>query len=197
MAVQTYTRKTKETDITVDIDIEKPGEVSVSTGLPFFDHILTSMAFHGGFHLTVAASGDIEVDPHHLVEDTGVVIGEALKKHLDTGAQVHRYGHAVIPMDDALSEVTIDVCSRPYLEFRAVFPQEKSGSFDMSLLREFLLGLANRARINIHAACRYGENSHHMAESLFKALGIALKQGFTPLEGVRSTKGILHEGDRD
>ncbi|MBN1686254.1 MAG: imidazoleglycerol-phosphate dehydratase HisB [Spirochaetales bacterium] len=194
MAKQTAKRKTKETEITVGVDIENPGSVSVTTGLPFFDHILTSMAFHGGFDLQVTANGDVEVDPHHLVEDTGIVFGDCLRGYLDSGVNIRRYGHAVIPMDEALSEVTIDACGRPYLEFRAVFPQDRSGDFDMWLIREFLLALANRAMMNLHAACRYGDNSHHMAESLFKALGIALKEGFTPVPGaVRSTKGILHE----
>lgn len=197
MAVQETNRKTRETEIKLKLDIEIPGEVRVATTLPFFDHILTSMAFHGGFFLDIEASGDTEVDPHHLVEDTGLVLGEALNMHLDTGANVNRYGHAVIPMDDSLSEVTIDACGRPYLVFRAVFPQERSGEFDMWLIREFLLALTNRAALNIHAICRYGANSHHMAESLFKALGIALKQSLAPLSGgIRSTKGILHEGDR-
>ena len=194
MAKQKFERKTKETDITISLDIDREGDVSIATGVPFFDHLLTAMAFHGGFVLDVKASGDIEVDPHHLVEDTGLVLGECLKKTLDEGVNVNRYGHAVIPMDDALSEVTIDACGRPYLDFRAVFPQERSGDFDMWLIREFLLGLANRGLLNIHAACRYGENSHHMAEALFKALGIALKEGFIRLPvGVRSTKGVLHE----
>jgi imidazoleglycerol-phosphate dehydratase len=198
VAMQVFERKTKETDINIGLDIEKEGVVSVATGLPFFDHILTSMAFHGGFALNINASGDIEVDPHHLVEDTGLVLGECLKRTLDEGVSVHRYGHAIIPMDDALSEVTIDACGRPYLDFRAAFPQERSGDFDMWLIREFLLGLANRALINIHAACRYGDNSHHMVEAMFKALGIALKEGFARLpEGVRSTKGILHEGGQN
>jgi len=198
MAKQTTERKTKETNIIAGIDIEKASGLSVSTGIPFFDHILTSMAFHGGFMLEVEASGDIDVDPHHLVEDTGLVIGDCLKKHLESSANVHRYGYAIIPMDDALSEVVIDACGRPYLEFRAVFPQDRSGSFDMWLIREFFLALANRAGINIHAICRYGENSHHMAESLFKALGISLKQSFAPTKGeVRSTKGILHEGEQN
>ena len=192
MGKQVTARKTKETEITVSLDIGKDGAASITTGLPFFDHILTSMAFHGGFALEVKARGDIEVDPHHLVEDTGLVFGECLAKTIDEGAHVHRYGHAVIPMDDALSEVAIDVCGRPYLDFRAVFPQPRSGDFDMWLIREFLLALANSGRMNIHAACRYGDNSHHMVESLFKALGIALKKGFTPsAEGVRSTKGTL------
>ena len=198
MAMQKLERKTKETDITISLDVEQEGVISITTGLPFFDHILTSMAFHGGFALNIKASGDIEVDPHHLVEDTGLVFGECLKKMLDEGIHIHRYGHSVIPMDDALSEVTIDACGRPYLDFRAVFPQARSGDFDMWLIREFLLALANRAGMNIHASCRYGDNSHHMSESLFKALGIAIKESFARVpEGVRSTKGILHEGGQN
>ncbi len=197
MGKQVIERKTKETEITVALDIRRPGEVSVETGLPFFDHLLKAMAFHGDFHLEVKASGDIEVDPHHLVEDTGLVLGEGLRKALGEKRPVQRYGHAVIPMDDALSEVTIDACGRPYLDFKAVFPQDRSGGFDMWLIREFLLALANRAQINVHAACRRGENSHHMAEALFKALGIALKSAFSTdsagAAGVRSTKGVLHE----
>ena len=190
--MQTVKRQTKETDIAMTVDIEHAGEVSVKTGVPFFDHILFSMAFHGRFHIDVVASGDTEVDPHHLVEDTGLVFGDCLKRYLDTGVTIGRYGHAVIPMDDALSEVTVDACGRPYLEYRAAFPQSRSGDFDMWLIREFLLGLTNKACINIHAACRYGNNSHHMAESLFKALGLALKQGFAKDPGnIRSTKGIL------
>ncbi|MBT3273917.1 MAG: imidazoleglycerol-phosphate dehydratase HisB, partial [Spirochaetales bacterium] len=134
------------------------------------------------------------VDPHHLVEDTGLVLGEALSKTTKALGTIHRYGHAVVPMDDALSEVTVDACGRPYLEYRAVYPQNRSGDFDMWLIREFLLALANRGGLNLHASCRYGENSHHMAEALFKALGIALRESFAVSDGpVRSTKGILHE----
>jgi imidazoleglycerol-phosphate dehydratase len=192
VAAEVTSRKTKETDITISLDITGPGSVSVDTGVPFFDHLLTAMAFHGGLGLDVVAKGDIEVDPHHLVEDIGLVLGDTLKKSSKDGMQ--RYGHAVVPMDDALSEAVIDACGRPYLEYRAAFPQERSGDFDMWLIREFLLALSNRAMINIHALCRYGENSHHMAESLFKALGIAIKAAFTPTAGgVRSTKGVLRE----
>lgn len=190
----TSKRQTTETDIRISIDLEQAGVVSIDTGLPFFDHMLNAMAFHGGFMLTVEARGDIEVDPHHLVEDTGLVLGDCLATAVETYRPIHRYGYAVIPMDDALSEVTIDACGRPYLDFRADFPQSRSGEFDMWLVREFLLGLTNRSKINLHARCRYGINSHHMAEALFKALGISLKKAFSPAGGkVRSTKGVLHE----
>ena len=194
MGKQVVERRTKETDITVTLDVRAAGTVSVNTGLPFFDHMLHAMAFHGGFLLEVKAVGDIDVDPHHLVEDTGLVLGEALKKTLSDGEGIRRYGSAVVPMDDALSEVVVDACGRPYLEFRADFPQARAGAFDTWLIREFLLALANKAQINVHATCRYGENSHHMAEALFKALGMALCSAFAAdATGIRSTKGVLHE----
>jgi imidazoleglycerol-phosphate dehydratase len=152
------------------------------------------MAFHGNFSLKLTGTGDIDVDPHHLVEDTGLVIGDALSKSVELLGAVARFGHSVIPMDDALSEVTIDVCGRPFCSYKAEYPQAFSGSFDMSLLNEFFTALAAKARITLHAECRYGQNSHHMAESLFKALGKALKQSYIPLEkgeGVLSTKGLI------
>jgi len=187
----TVERSTKETSIRLTLGLDGPGEVKIETGLPFFDHILRSMAFHGRFALELEASGDVEVDPHHLVEDVGIVLGDAFRACLQKIGAVERYGHSVIPMDDALSEVAVDVCERPYLAFSAEFPQNRCGEFDLSLLREFLLGLANRARINLHADCRAGLNSHHMAESLFKALGRALKNAYTPSAGGMSTKGSL------
>ena len=150
------------------------------------------MAFHGGFSLQIEGKGDLEVDPHHLVEDVGIVLGTAFSRIVEDFGSVARFGHAVIPMDDALSEVTIDACGRPYLVYRADFPQARSGNFDMWLTREFFGGLATSARINLHAECRYGLNSHHMVESLFKATGKALSQAFAPVEGAPlSTKGSL------
>jgi imidazoleglycerol-phosphate dehydratase len=187
----TIERTTRETGIRVELGLEGPGEVKIETGLPFFDHMLRSMAFHGRFGLVIKAAGDVEVDPHHLVEDVGIVLGDALHACLEKAGSVERYGHSVIPMDDALSEVCIDVCDRPYLAYTAIFPQNRCGDFDIHLLREFLLGLANRARINLHVICRAGENSHHMAEALFKALGRALKSAYTPAASGMSTKGGL------
>ncbi len=187
-------RTTKETDITVELDLSGEGGVEIKTQLPFFNHILTSMAFHGNFALKISGVGDIDVDPHHLVEDCGLVLGEALNKTIEEFGPVMRYSNSVIPMDDALSEVTIDASGRPYCVFKADFPQPYSGNFDMSLLKEFFTALVNKAQITLHAECRYGENSHHMAESLFKALGKALYGAYYPLsEGkdVLSTKGII------
>lgn len=185
-------RTTKETDISLRLDLSSTEPISLDTGVPFFGHILSSMAFHGGFALEVDARGDLEVDAHHLVEDVGIVLGDAFRRHFQDNGPVARYGHSVIPMDDALSEVTVDVCERPYLVFAAEFPQAVVGTFPVALVREFMQGLAARAAINLHAHCRYGENSHHMIEALYKALGMALATAYTPRQGSgMSTKGTL------
>ena len=185
-------RVTKETSISMVLDMDGH-EISIDTGIPFFDHMLHAMAFHGNFGLTVQASGDTDVDPHHLVEDTGIVMGEALQDTVSEYGSISRFGHTVIPMDEALSEVTIDAGGRGYTVLKAVFPQEYSGNFHMPLLREFFIALASSGSITLHLECRYGENSHHMAESLFKALGKAMSTAFSlsKREGVLSTKGKI------
>jgi imidazoleglycerol-phosphate dehydratase len=188
-------RKTKETDIKITMDPDKGGEVSIRTTIPFFDHILTAMAFHGGFSLFVQAKGDTDVDPHHLVEDTGIVLGDLLNRIVTDFGPVERFGNSTIPMDDALSEIVIDVCGRPYLVYNCAWPQPYAGQFDLSLIKEFFSGLTARAKINIHAGTRAGENSHHMAEALFKALGKAIKQAYRVKETKTgegmSTKGTI------
>lgn len=185
-------RKTKETDIRLELNLGSSVIPQISTGLPFFDHILYSMAFHGGFFLRIEATGDIDVDPHHLVEDTGLVFGEALKQAAEKSTAINRFGHFIIPMDASLSEATIDVCGRPNLVYRADYPQTHAGDFDISLIREFLKALTDRAGMTLHAECRYGENSHHMVEALFKAIGKSIGQAYTPHEGgILSTKGSL------
>ncbi|MEI8095486.1 MAG: imidazoleglycerol-phosphate dehydratase HisB [Spirochaetales bacterium] len=190
----TIDRNTKETRIHLVLDLDSSGAPKLATGLPFFDHMLNALAFHGGFFLEVTATGDLDVDPHHLVEDVGIVLGDAFSRlQKDRGALV-RYGHQTIPMDEALSECVIDVCSRPYWVYEAELPQTHAGNFDLSLVREFVIALANNARITLHARCRYGENAHHMVEALFKALGKALAQAYTlraPGSVVPSTKGVL------
>jgi imidazoleglycerol-phosphate dehydratase len=190
----TETRTTKETDITVSLAFDAKHDVSVDTTVPFFDHMLHAFAFHGGFSLSVKATGDTNVDPHHLVEDTGLVIGECLRTIFASSGGVMRFGHAIIPMDEALSEATIDVCGRPTLAYRASFPQDYAGEFPLWLFREFFLALANRAEVALHLECRYGENAHHMIEALFKALGKAIGQAYAPIEGsaaAMSTKGAI------
>ncbi len=187
-------RKTKETDIKVILDMEADGPSSPETTLPFFDHMLNAMAFHGGFRLEVSAKGDIDVDPHHLVEDTGLVIGSALDTERKESSGIRRYGSSIIPMDDALSECVVDVCGRPYLQWNVEWPQEKAGDFDLFLLREFFWGLAVAGKMNLHLTVRYAENGHHAAEALFKACGRALSEAFIPRtggEGSMSTKGII------
>ena len=185
-------RNTKETNIELTLGMESE-EISVSTGLPFFDHMLGAMAFHGKFGLEIKAEGDLEVDPHHLVEDTGIVLGQALKKIISDFGPVNRFGHSIIPMDEALSEAVVDASGRSFIVFKADFPQEYSGKFHMPLLKEFFTALAHHGGLTLHLECRYGDNSHHMAESLFKALGKALGEAFTPQDNgaVLSTKGVL------
>lgn len=190
----TIERSTKETDITLILDISSREKPSLEFKPPFFLHLIHALAYHGNFFLNIRGEGDLEVDDHHFVEDVGLVFGEALRKSVEEYGPITRFGHAIIPMDDALSEVVIDVCGRPYVRFEAAFPQPKVGSFDIALLHEFLSALANTARMNLHAHCRYGRNSHHMAESLFKALGKAISAAYTPIQNgnePRSTKGIL------
>ena len=192
----TVSRTTQETDISLSLLQTGSGRagISVDTQLPFFDHMLSAMAFHGGFGLTLTGRGDIGVDYHHLVEDSGLVLGDAFHKLLEKNKAVRRFGQALIPMDEALSEAVIDVAERAQLVYHAEFPQEMAGSFPLSLLKEFFCAFTQRARINLHLSCRYGSNSHHMAEALFKAFGKALCQAYTQKEGNRenmSTKGAL------
>ncbi len=184
-------RDTKETRITMEVDLDRAPGGRIATGLPFFDHMLTAMAFHGGFDLLVDASGDLEVDPHHLVEDCGIVLGTCLEEVFREGGPVRRFGHAVIPMDEALAEATVDVCGRPTLVYRADLPQTHAGSFALWLLREFFGGLSMGARCALHLECRYGENAHHMAEALFKALGKAIASAYASADDEMSTKGTI------
>jgi imidazoleglycerol-phosphate dehydratase len=184
-------RKTRETDITLTLDPDAPVAGAIRTGLPFLDHLLTSMSFHGGLGLVLEGSGDLDVDAHHMVEDTGLVLGQALAGVLEKTGQVSRFGHSVIPMDEALAEVTVDVCGRSSLFWHALFPQPRAGTFDLSLLREFFTALAGQARISLHVEVRRGENSHHMAEAAFKALGKALQQAYAPGSREMSSKGRI------
>ncbi len=186
-----YSRKTRETQIDLELDPDRPG-VQIDTGVPFFDHMLQAMSFHGRLGLKLTGRGDLEVEPHHLVEDCGLAIGEVLWRLLQEHGPVARFGHAVVPMDEALAEVAIDVCGRPTLVLTGEFPQHRVGAFDLILVREFLTALASRGRIALHAALREGVNSHHLAEALFKALGRALHQAYRRAEeGGMSTKGTI------
>jgi imidazoleglycerol-phosphate dehydratase len=187
----TQHRKTRETDIRVDIDLRNAPEARISTGLPFFDHMLTAVSFHGGLGMSVTASGDTDVDAHHTVEDAGIVLGEALNELREGNPGIRRFGNAVVPMDDALAEVAVDLGGRAYLVWQVEFPQEYAGSFQLPLLREFFHGVAAQGRCNIHVHGRYGRNGHHLAEAVCKAFGVALYNAFRPgpYADVTSTKG--------
>ena len=184
-------RTTRETDIALTLDPDVGGEGMVRTGLPFFDHLLTSMAFHGRFMLEVDAKGDLDVDAHHLVEDVGLVLGQALSAVLAKTGQVKRFAHALIPMDEALAQVVIDVCGRPTLVWRVRLPQAWVGTFDLSLLREFFEGLVSQARVSLHVDARRGRNSHHIVEAAFKALGKCVHEAYASAEQHMSTKGQI------
>jgi len=187
-------RKTKETQIRIQFDLDGSGTHHISTGIPFLDHMLTLFAVHGFFDLSVDASGDLEVDLHHTVEDVGIVLGDALSRALGERKGIVRYGHSVTPMDDALAAVTIDLSNRPFLVYNVQCPKQAAGPFDTALAKEFFRAFANRGGMNLHINLSYGENEHHIIESIFKAMGRALDQA-TALDDrvrtVRSSKGAL------
>jgi len=186
-------RKTKETDIAVTLALG-PGEAVIETGLPFFDHMLAQIARHGALALTVKAKGDLEVDAHHTVEDVGIAIGEALRQALGDKAGLARYGHAVVPLDEALVEAVVDLSGRPHLTFNARLPSGKKfiGGYDVDLTQDFFQALTNHARICVHVNVRYGRNLHHVVEATFKAVARALRAACVR-EGsaLASTKGVL------
>jgi imidazoleglycerol-phosphate dehydratase len=186
-------RKTRETDIAVELALG-PGEAAISTGIPFFDHMLEQIARHGGLTLRVQARGDLHVDAHHTVEDVGIGLGEALKQAMGDKAGLARYGLAVVPLDEALAEVVVDLSGRPHLTFNAGLPSGKRfiGTYDVDLTQDFLQALCNHARICLHVNVRYGRNLHHVVEAIFKATARALRAALAR-EGTAlpSTKGLL------
>ena len=184
-------RKTKETDITVKLDLDG-GNVDISTGIGFFDHMLTAFAVHGGMGLTVKAVGDLQVDGHHTVEDVGIVLGKAFKEAIGDMKGIARYGTAFIPMDEALGFASIDISGRPFLVFNAEFSDDRIGEFDTCLAEEFFRAFAFNAGVTLHLKCEYGKNDHHIAEALFKAAAHAVKAA-KAVSGseILSTKGVL------
>ncbi|MCC8022932.1 MAG: imidazoleglycerol-phosphate dehydratase HisB [Clostridiales bacterium] len=191
MRTAQVTRKTKETDITVSLSLDGGG-VAVETGIGFFDHILTALAVHAGFGLELHMSGDLEVDCHHTVEDTGIALGAALAKALGDRTGIARYGTFFLPMDESLAHVSLDLSNRPVLGVDAAFSEERVGAFDTCTFEEFLRAFAVNGGITLHARCLYGSNSHHQIEAMAKALGHALKAAVTPAgDAVLSTKGCL------
>ncbi len=188
------TRETQETRVTVRVNLDGTGQHEIATGVPFLDHLLTQVAVHGLMDLSIQAQGDVHIDDHHTVEDVGIVLGQAIREALGDSKGLVRYGSALIPMDDALALVAVDISGRPYLAYDVRFGQELIGRFDAQLLEEFLRALTVHARITLHVRILAGRNSHHMAEAMFKGLGRALREA-TALElrraGVPSSKGEL------
>lgn len=191
MRTAKISRKTNETDIQMKLTLDGTGTSDISTGIGFFDHMLTSFAKHGNFDLTIAARGDLMVDEHHLIEDTGIVLGQVIAKAVGDKAGIARFGEARIPMDEAMADVVLDLGGRSYLVLDAEFEAPQVGEFNTQMVKHFFESLAENAKMNLHAKV-YGENDHHMIEALFKAFAYALRRAVV-IEGsdVKSTKGVL------
>lgn len=191
MRTATVERNTKETQIAATLCLDG-GEVAVSTGNGFFDHMLTAFAVHGGFGLQLTVQGDLEVDTHHTVEDTGIVLGQALRRTLGDFGGIARYGSFAVPMDESLARCDLDLSNRPFLVFRATFQQERCGDYETCVTEEFWRAFAVNAGITLHIDVPYGTNAHHQMEAVFKAVGHALHGAVQPTGGaVLSTKGVL------
>jgi imidazoleglycerol-phosphate dehydratase len=188
-------RDTKETQVFVAIDLDGSGEGKLDSGIPFLDHMLDQLARHGGLDLTVRAKGDLEIDAHHTVEDIGITLGQALAKALGDKKGIRRYGHAYVPLDEALSRVVVDFSGRPGLQFHVKFTRARVGEFDVDLTHEFFQGLVNHAQATVHIDNLRGDNSHHQCETVFKAFARALRMAVEPdaraAGKVPSTKGAL------
>lgn len=191
MRTATVERNTKETQIAATLCLDG-GEVAVSTGNGFFDHMLTAFAVHGGFGLQLTVQGDLEVDTHHTVEDTGIVLGQALRRELGDFGGIARYGSFAVPMDESLARCDLDLSNRPFLVFRATFQQERCGDYETCVTEEFWRAFAVNAGITLHIDVPYGTNAHHQIEAVFKAVGHALHGAVQPTGGAMlSTKGVL------
>ena len=189
------TRNTLETKIQVELNLDGDGKSSLSTGMGFFDHMLDQVARHGLIDLKIEAKGDLHIDAHHTVEDVGITLGQAFAKAVGDKKGVRRYGHAYVPLDEALSRVVIDLSGRPGLEYRVAYVRAMTGEFDVDLLREFFQGFVNHANVTLHIDNLNGDNAHHQAETIFKAFGRALRMAteLDPRAGTSlpSTKGSL------
>jgi imidazoleglycerol-phosphate dehydratase len=187
-------RKTAETEIELELSLDGSGQAQIRTGVGFFDHMLTLLAKHAALDLTVKAVGDLEVDQHHTVEDVGICLGQALREALGNKAGIRRYGHFLLPMEETLATVAVDLGGRPYFVFKADFPAPKIGDFDSELVADFWHAFTMNARCNLHLIVHYGRNGHHMAEAMFKAAARALRMavaGDPRMRDVPSTKGTL------
>jgi len=187
-------RKTKETEILLRLDLDGSGKYSIATGVPFFDHMLSLWAHHGGIDLSLKARGDIHVDSHHTVEDVGICLGDGIRNALGDAKGIQRYGMAMVPMDETLSSVSVDLSMRPCLVFHVKLRRARIGTFDLELVEEFFRALCNHSKITLHINLLYGKNSHHMVESIFKGFGRAFKEAVSFDERsfrIPSTKGVL------
>lgn len=187
-------RKTRETDISLELALDGTGKSNVETGIGFFDHMLEGFAKHGFFDMNVSVNGDLDVDGHHTVEDTGIVLGTAIKEAVGGKAGIKRYGSFILPMDDALCLCAVDLCGRPYLGFECDFPVERVGELDTELVKEFFYAVSYSATMNIHIKMLSGSNAHHMIEAMFKAFAKALDEAVSRDERIKdvlSTKGSL------
>lgn len=192
--IATCVRKTKETDITMVLNIDGTGKTNIQTGIGFFDHMLEGFARHGLFDLEVSVKGDLQVDSHHTIEDTGIVLGQAIAKDLGDKKGIKRYGNFLLPMDETLALCAIDLSGRPYLNFSAEFTVPKLGDFDTEMFREFFYAVSYSAAMNLHLKIVEAGNNHHMAEALFKAFGKALDMATSEeprMKDIWSTKGSL------
>ena len=187
-------RKTTETDIRLSLAIDGSGSCETTTGIGFFDHVLTALARHGQFDISVKCEGDLDVDAHHTVEDVGICLGQAMYQALGDKAGISRFGSAYIPMDETLARAVVDFSGRPYLVFNAVFDEEMIGAFPSALAEEFFRSLVDHSRINLHVDLIRGSNSHHSVEAIFKAVARAIRAAIAidpSVKGVPSTKGVL------
>jgi imidazoleglycerol-phosphate dehydratase len=195
MRKASISRKTKETAIEVSVDLDGTGAAKIATGIGFFDHMLEQVARHSLIDIEIAAKGDLHIDPHHTVEDTGIALGQALRQALGEGRGISRFADVHVPMDEALTRVAVDLSGRPFLVFHANFTRAKIGSFDTELVREFFQALVTHMGVNLHVETLYGENSHHIAESAFKGLARALRAAIAidarQSDAIPSTKGSL------
>ena len=188
-------RETLETQITVSVNLDGQGKATLGTGLPFLEHMLEQVARHGLIDIEVMAKGDLHIDAHHTVEDIGITLGQAMRQAIADKRGIRRYGHAYVPLDEALSRVVIDFSGRPGLEYHADYPRARVGDFDVDLIHEFFQGFSNHALVTLHIDCLRGDNSHHVAETIFKAFGRAMRMALEidPAMGdqMPSTKGSL------
>jgi imidazoleglycerol-phosphate dehydratase len=191
---KSITRETNETSIKMELDLDGNGTGNISTGIPFFDHMLTLFSVHGFFNLMIKAKGDLEVDFHHTVEDTGLVLGDLLNEALGDRKGIKRYGHAITPMDETLADVSLDLSNRPFLIYNVPEINQTGSGFDIQLAGEFLRAFATRGGVTLHVNVQYGENEHHIIEAVFKSLGRALDEAVSfdkRIRDVRSSKGCI------